>query len=111
MSANREPNKVTGPICQNGANRSVHESDAPTSSALSAELGELLAALREDVLTPEQAQRLMELLRESADARRTYLHHMNLMANLVQSGADARSGCAVVYGRRRTVGRRRRNHR
>ncbi len=57
------------------------------------ELSELLAALREDVLSKAQAQRLAALLRDSRDARRTYIHYMSVVANLVQGvGAEKGSG-------------------
>jgi len=50
----------------------------------------LLAALREDVITDPQAQRLVELLRANTDARRMYIHYMALVANLRGSLADSR---------------------
>ena len=56
------------------------------------ELGELLAAVREDTIDEAQAQRLAALLRDDPDARRTYLHHMSIVANLVQSAGQTGAG-------------------
>ena len=64
----------------------MYESREPT-----AELRELLDALREDAMTAAQADRLTTLLRDDFDARRTYLHYMAMVANLrdVLSGPHA----------------------
>ena len=55
------------------------------------EMRELLAALREDVITDAQAERLVKLLRGSTAARRTYIHYMAMVANLRGSLADSPS--------------------
>jgi hypothetical protein len=47
------------------------------------ELRELLAALREDVLTPEQGERLSRLLRESDAALATYVRTIAMQADLL----------------------------
>jgi hypothetical protein len=52
------------------------------------ELRELLAALREDVITDVQAERLTALLRDDAEARRTYIRYMAIAAYFRGSSAD-----------------------
>jgi hypothetical protein len=53
------------------------------------ELQELLAALREDVITEAQAERLTSLLRESPEARQTYIRYMAIAAHLHGGGLDS----------------------
>ena len=71
-----------------------------------AELQELLAALREDLITDGQAERLVEILRGDAAARRTYIHYMALVANLRGSLADVASAVPVFPGGRARYDRR-----
>jgi hypothetical protein len=53
------------------------------------ELRELLAALREDVITDAQAERLTELLRSDREARQTYIRYMAIAAQLHGGRADS----------------------
>jgi hypothetical protein len=46
------------------------------------ELRELIAALREEQLTPDQAQRLVTLLRADGEARRVYIQYMALQEDV-----------------------------
>ncbi|NLE40188.1 MAG: FecR domain-containing protein, partial [Pirellulaceae bacterium] len=46
------------------------------------ELCDLIAALREGCITPEQQSRLEELVRHDEEACRVYVHYMHLCANL-----------------------------
>jgi hypothetical protein len=57
------------------------------------ELQELLAALREDLITVSQAERLASLLRSDAAARRTYIRYMSIVAQLHGGCADS---CAAA---------------
>ncbi len=60
------------------------------------ELLELLAALREDVISDAQAERLAAILRDDPGARRIYIHEMALVANLMDSLADVHISPFVV---------------
>ncbi len=46
------------------------------------ELRALLAALREDTISSQQADRLVDMLQHSSDARRMYIHYTALVANI-----------------------------
>ncbi len=61
------------------------------------ELGELLAALREDTITDAQAERLIALLRDDPNARRVYIHQMALVANLLDSLGDVHPSSFVPH--------------
>jgi hypothetical protein len=58
------------------------------------ELRELLAALREDVITDAQVERLTELLRNDRQARQTYVRYMAMTAQLHGGRADSAASLA-----------------
>jgi hypothetical protein len=62
------------------------------------ELRELLAALREDSINDAQAERLAELLRDDAEARRTYIRYMAITAYLHGNRRDSRDTNAGEAG-------------
>jgi hypothetical protein len=66
------------------------------------ELRELLAALREDVITDAQAERLTALLRDNAEARRTYIRYMAIAAYF--RGGTTGAGLADQRGTAATDG-------
>ncbi len=77
MTPSEPPKKGTGPICQNGPEGAAHKLDLSPFSP-TPEFEELLTALCDDSLSPQQARRLEEIVIADDAACWHYLCHVHL---------------------------------